>query len=65
MMPSSDWLDLRGGVERLVGWSMDGLHDVLPSEDVDLQMTISLPEGIWPNDITVGPIFNQIGRAHV
>jgi NADH-quinone oxidoreductase subunit H len=58
MMPSSDWLDLRGGVERLVGWSMDGLHDVLPSEDVDLQMTISLPEGIWPNDITVGPIFN-------
>ena len=58
MMPSSDWLDLRGWVERLVGWSMDGLHDALPSGDIDLQATISLPKGIWPQDIVIGPIFD-------
>jgi NADH-quinone oxidoreductase subunit H len=58
MMPSSDWLDLRGWVERFVGWSMDGLHDTLPSGDIDLQATISLPRGIWPHDIVIGPIFD-------
>jgi NADH-quinone oxidoreductase subunit H len=58
MMPSSDWLDLRGWIEMLVGWSMDGLHDALPSGDIDLQATISLPRGIWPTDIVIGPIFD-------
>ncbi len=58
MMTSSDWLDLRGWVERFVGWSMDGLHDALPSGDIDLQATISLPRGIWPTDIVIGPIFD-------
>ncbi|MEE3114080.1 MAG: NADH-quinone oxidoreductase subunit H, partial [Candidatus Thermoplasmatota archaeon] len=57
-MPSSDWLDLRGWIEMLVGWSMDGLHDALPSGDIDLQATISLPRGIWPTDIVIGPIFD-------
>ena len=57
-MTSSDWLDLRGWVERFVGWSMDGLHDALPSGDIDLQATISLPRGIWPTDIVIGPIFD-------
>mgnify|MGYP001220877492 FL=1 len=57
-MASSDWLDIRGWIDAMVGWSMDNVHDILPSEDIDLQATISLPKGIWPTDIVVGPIFN-------
>ena len=57
-MASSDWLDLRGWIEGSVSWSMDNIHDLLPSEDIDLQATISPPPGIWPNDIVIGPIFN-------
>ena len=41
-MATSDWLDLRGWIGSLVGWSMDNVHDILPSEDLDLQVTISL-----------------------
>ena len=61
-MTSSDWLDLRGWVERFVGWSMDGLHDALPSGDIDLQATISLPRGIWPTDIVIGPIWAEVAE---
>ena len=34
-MATSDWLDLRGWIEGLVGWSMDNVHDALPSDDID------------------------------
>ena len=65
-MSSSDWLDLRGWTEKLVGWSMDTVHDVLPSGDIDLQATISLPKGIWPKDIVIGPVLNlQQGFAEI
>ena len=57
-MPSSDWLNLRGWIESGVGWSMDNVHDALPAGEVDLQATISLPTGIWPEDIHIGPIFS-------
>ena len=55
MMATSDWLDLRGWIEGLVGWSMDNVHDALPSDDIDATVTISLPTGIWPEDIILGP----------
>ncbi len=57
-MATRDWLDLRGWVERLVGWSMDNVHDTLPSKDLDLTITISPPEGIWPEDIVLGTVVN-------
>ena len=57
-MASSDWLNLRGWVEGLVGWSMDNVHDLLPSEEIDLRLTISLPTGIWPEDIVLGPVLH-------
>ena len=57
-MATSDWLDLRGWIEGLVGWSMDNVHDALPSDDIDATVTISLPTGIWPEDIILGRVFN-------
>ena len=57
-MATGDWLDLRGWVEGLVGWSMDNVHDTLPSEDLDLTVTISPPKGIWPEDILLGRVVN-------
>ena len=57
-MATGDWLDLRGWVEGLVGWSMDNVHDTLPSKDLDLTVTISLPRGIWPEDILLGRVVN-------
>ena len=57
-MASSDWLNLRGWIEGLVGWSMDNVHDILPSGDKDLSVTINLPAGIWPNPIVLGPVIN-------
>ena len=35
-MASSDWLDIRGWTESIVGWSMDLVHDILPSNDIGL-----------------------------
>tara|TARA_B100000686_G_scaffold198068_1_gene204895 strand:+ start:1337 stop:2863 length:1527 start_codon:yes stop_codon:yes gene_type:complete len=37
---------------------MDNVHDVLPSNEIDLRLTISLPSGIWPEDIVLGPVLN-------
>ena len=39
-MATSDWLDLRGWIEGLVGWSMDNVHDALPSDDIDAMATL-------------------------
>ena len=65
-MATSDWLNLRGWIEGLVGWSMDNVHDTLPSDDLDLSVTISLPRGIWPEDIVLGPVVNlQAGFAEM
>ena len=41
MMATSDWLDQRGWIEGLVGWSMDNVHDALPSDDIDATVTTS------------------------
>ena len=30
-MTSSDWLDIRGWSESIIGWSMDTTHDLLPN----------------------------------
>ena len=30
-MTSSDWLDIRGWSESIIGWSMDTTHDFLPN----------------------------------
>ena len=65
-MAKGDWLDLRGWIEGLVGWSMDNVHDTLPSKDIDLTATISLPKGIWPEDIVLGRVVNlQDGFAQM
>ena len=61
-MATSDWLDLRGWIEGLVGWSMDNVHDALPADDIDATVTISLPTGIWPEDIILGRVFNLLGE---
>tara|TARA_B100000686_G_C16795180_1_gene981742 strand:+ start:2525 stop:4051 length:1527 start_codon:yes stop_codon:yes gene_type:complete len=37
---------------------MDNVHDLLPSEEIDLRLTISLPTGIWPEDIVLGPVLH-------
>ena len=57
-MASSDWLNLRGWIEGLVGWSMDNVHDTLPSGERDLTITINLPTGIWPEPIVLGPVID-------
>ena len=36
MAGTSDWLDVRGWMESIVGWSMDQVHDLLPSSDIGL-----------------------------
>ena len=64
-MASSDWLDIVGWPESMTSWSMDNVHDVMPSEDIDLQVTIP-STWAWPDPITVGPIFNlQDGFADI
>ena len=35
-MASSDWLDLTGWLQSMVGWSMDQTHDLLPNEEYGL-----------------------------
>ncbi len=30
-LASSDWLNIRGWTESIIGWSMDATHDLLPS----------------------------------
>ena len=30
-MTSSDWLDIRGWSESIIGWSMDTTHNLLPN----------------------------------
>ena len=64
-MTSSDWLDVVGWAESFSSWSMDNVHDVLPSDDIDMQVTIP-STWAWPEPITVGPIFNiQSGFASI
>ena len=48
-MASSDWLNVRGWTESLVGWSMDQTHDILPSNDIDLEFSITRQDGFWKN----------------
>ena len=36
MAGTSDWLDIRGWMESIVGWSMDQVHDLLPSSEIGL-----------------------------
>ena len=64
-MTSSDWLDVVGWSESFSSWSMDNVHDVLPSGDIDMQVTIP-STWAWPEPITMGPIFNmQSGFASI
>ena len=35
-MASSDWLDIRGWMDSIVGWSMDSVHDIHPRTDLGL-----------------------------
>ena len=35
-MASSDWLDVNGWLQSMVGWSMDQTHDLLPNEEYGL-----------------------------
>ena len=64
-MTSSDWLDVAGWSESFSNWSMDNVHDVLPSGDIDMQVTIP-STWAWPEPITMGPIFNmQSGFASI
>ena len=64
-MTSNDWWDIGGWTESITSWSMDNVHDLMPSEDIDLQVTIP-STWAWPNSITIGPIFNmQDGFASI
>ena len=36
MAGTSDWLDVRGWMESIVGWSMEQVHDLLPSSEIGL-----------------------------
>ena len=36
MAGTSDWLDVRGWMESIVGWLMDQVHDLLPSSEIGL-----------------------------
>ena len=36
MAGTSDWFDIRGWMESIVGWSMDQVHDLLPSSEFNL-----------------------------
>ena len=35
-MASSDWLDIRGWMDSIIGWSLDKTHQILPSSDIGL-----------------------------
>ena len=35
-MASSDWLDIRGWMDSIIGWSLDKTHQLLPSSDIGL-----------------------------
>ena len=35
-MASSDWLDVNGWLQSMVGWSMDQTHDLLPNKEYGL-----------------------------
>ena len=64
-MASGDWLDIVGWSESFTSWSMDNVHDVMPSNDIDMQVTIP-STWAWPEPITFGPIFNlQQGFASI
>ena len=64
-MASGDWLNIVGWSESLTSWSMDNVHDILPSNDIDMQVTIP-STWAWPEPITMGPIFNlQQGFASI
>ena len=39
-MASGDWLDIVGWSESFTSWSMDNVHDVMPSNDIDMEVTI-------------------------
>ena len=65
-MASSDWLDVRGWTESLVGWSMDTTHDVLPSSDIDLEFSITRPRWFLEEPIVFGSEINlQSGFADI
>jgi len=65
-MASSDWLDVRGWTESLVGWSMDKTHDVLPSSDIDLEFSITRPRWFLDEPIVIGSEINlQSGFADI
>ena len=63
-MASSDWLDVRGWTESFIGWSMDKTHDVLPSNDIDLEFSITRPRWFLEEPIVIGSEINlQSGFA--
>ena len=65
-MASSDWLNVRGWTESLVGWSMDLTHDVLPSNDIDLEFSITRPRWFLEEPIVIGSEINlQSGFAGI
>ena len=35
-MASSDWLDIRGWMDSIIGWSLDKTHQILLSSDIGL-----------------------------
>ena len=46
-MASSDWLDIRGWMDSIIGWSLDKTHQILPSSDIGLGPlgTINIQDG--------------------
>ena len=65
-MASSDWLDVRGWTESLIGWSMDKTHDILPSNDIDLEFSITRPRWFLEEPIVIGSEINlQSGFADI
>ena len=65
-MASSDWLNVRGWTESLIGWSMDTTHDLLPSNDIDLQFSITRPRWFLEQPIVIGSEINlQSGFADI
>ncbi len=64
-MASRDWLDVVGWSESFSSWSMDNVHNIMPSNDIDMQVTIP-STWAWQEPITLGPIFNmQSGFASI
>jgi len=65
-MASSDWLDIRGWTESIIGWSMDKTHDILPSSDIDLEFSITRPRWFLEEPIVIGSEINlQSGFADI